>query len=107
MLIAVSKYDMYHSDMETEVELGEADLTKYIQDWLHEIKGIQKALVIPLSGKWAMLSEDLRNSPDSTLQRKAEKACEMFRGTSEPGSAQICDQLEAQSNISLLRTRFE
>lgn len=70
MLIAVSQYDEYYSDEGSELELGEADLTKCIQKMLGDVQGVS---VIPLSGKWALQTEDL----------------------------------QAKSNISKLRTRYE
>lgn len=104
---------MYYSDVDTELDFDEADLTKYIQKLMesHKVRGFQKASVIPLSGKWALLAEDLRNSPENiVLRRQVQKACTMFCKTSETyekEGAPIFDKLKDQSNILKLKTRFE
>jgi len=109
LLIAVSKYDKYYEPcVGNELELGEADPKEVIQNMLTQIHpDTQNDSVIPLCGRWALLAEDLRNSPDdSALRRKALSSCTLLRDSSDLQSEQIADELKAWSNISELRSRF-
>lgn len=112
MLIAVSMYDKhYEPAVDNELELGEPDPKEVIHNMLSQIHpDSQNHSVIPLCGLWALLAEDLRNSPDDPkVHRKIRRACPRFseENISELQSEQIADQLKAWSNISELRSRFE
>lgn len=96
---------MFHSDEDSELDFGEVGLIKFIRNLLPEVKGFRNATVIPLSGKWALLAEDLRNyRGNKALNIKAEKVRMLLPDDPE---VDIIDLLETKSNISKLKERFE
>ena len=110
LLIVVTQHDLCYTAFNAELELDAKNLSLYVEKMFIQRRLDISNLVIPVSGRWALLAKDLHKSPGNTsIVRKACEEYEMLPEEikSKVRSGDIAERLEVASNIRKLQTRFE
>ena len=107
----ITHHDLHYTDVDAGLELDADGVTTFVKNLLSKKQlDIDSNLVIPVSGLWALLSNDLRNNPNNTgIARKAKEVYEMLpdKCESEVTCGDVAEAIEISSNIRKLRSRFE
>ena len=107
----ITHHDLHYTDVDAELELDTDGVTTYVKNLLSKRQlDIDSESVIPVSGLWALLSDDLRNNPNNTgIARKAQEVYEMLpdKCKSEVTCGDVAKAIEITSNIRELQSRFE
>ena len=101
--------------MASNGEMCQSALIQYVHDWLSdENYDIPKESIIPVSGKWASLSQQLLK--DDSKLNQARRELSFYKEMEEPGIGadagkhmrlqDVAMELERASGLSVLKSRY-